>query len=253
MRFLSIILVLGVLVSRAEAATTASDLMAASIPPKAAQLLASPNFATGTFTTLTATTGTITTLSSTTGTITTAGITTGNVGALNVSGASNFTGNLIQKTDDGGLLTDTVDTADNQCIFVGSAGAIGVTRGSHLRACGNEDATVPGAIQLTGGQVATGHVSLVTNHASATSIIYGGNGAPGITVAATEVLLASTHTLRSANAGSIGWSIVAGADTACTATCTSACVMGFADTGGVDAAVDCADATADSCLCAGPS
>lgn len=51
----------------------------------------------------------------------------------------------------------------------------------------------------------------------------------------------------------VGWSVVAGANTACNTTCTNACVVGF-DTGlGGSDLVDCADATADRCLCAGAS
>jgi hypothetical protein len=53
----------------------------------------------------------------------------------------------------------------------------------------------------------------------------------------------------SSAAGTIGWSMVAGANTACTTTCTSDCVFGFDAAGAV--IVDCADATADRCICAG--
>lgn len=71
-----------------------------------------------------------------------------------------------------------------------------------------------------------------------------------ITSAATDF----SGTVTSSATGTIGWSIVAGANTACTITCTSACVMGF-DDGAADAetVVDCADAAADKCLCAGAS
>ncbi len=51
----------------------------------------------------------------------------------------------------------------------------------------------------------------------------------------------------------LGWAVVAGADTACNTTCTSACVFGV-NTAATEAdIVDCADATADECLCAGAS
>ena len=53
--------------------------------------------------------------------------------------------------------------------------------------------------------------------------------------------------------GDIGWSVVAGANTACNTTCTNACVFGV-NTAATEAdIVDCADATADECLCAGAS
>jgi hypothetical protein len=55
-------------------------------------------------------------------------------------------------------------------------------------------------------------------------------------------------------ANDMGWTINSGADTACTTTCTSACIVGF-DNGAADAEalVSCASATADVCLCAGAS
>lgn len=49
---------------------------------------------------------------------------------------------------------------------------------------------------------------------------------------------------------SMGWSVVAGANTACTTTCTNAAVLGF-DTAVSATPVGPADATADLCLCAG--
>lgn len=49
----------------------------------------------------------------------------------------------------------------------------------------------------------------------------------------------------------IGWPVVAGADTACNTTCTQACVFGVNTASLVADIVDCADATADECLCAG--
>ena len=56
------------------------------------------------------------------------------------------------------------------------------------------------------------------------------------------------------NANDLAWAVVAGANTACTTTCTSACVVGFDDgAADVENMVDCADATADKCLCAGAS
>jgi hypothetical protein len=62
-----------------------------------------------------------------------------------------------------------------------------------------------------------------------------------------------TGTVTSSNSTTIGWSVVAGANTACSTTCTSACVMGV-NTAATEAdIVDCADATADECLCAGAS
>ena len=72
--------------------------------------------------------------------------------------------------------------------------------------------------------------------------------------AATGTSLTVTGDIKSSAATTIGWSVVAGADTACSTTCTNACVVGF-DDGAADAEnmVDCASATADKCLCAGSS
>ncbi len=55
------------------------------------------------------------------------------------------------------------------------------------------------------------------------------------------------------NANSMGWSPKNGTNTACNTTCISGCVVGFASGGASDGTiVACSDATADSCLCAGP-
>lgn len=48
----------------------------------------------------------------------------------------------------------------------------------------------------------------------------------------------------------IGWTVKAGANTACNTTCTFACVIGE-DTSVLGSFVDCTDATADRCICAG--
>lgn len=70
--------------------------------------------------------------------------------------------------------------------------------------------------------------------------------------AATGTSLAVTGSITSSAATTIGWSVVSGADAACSSTCTNACVFGF-DNGAADAEalVDCADTTADVCVCAG--
>lgn len=60
-----------------------------------------------------------------------------------------------------------------------------------------------------------------------------------------------TSTLTSSRTTDFGWTAVAGANTACNTTCTSACVFG---TDSVTAGILlCTDATADVCLCAGSS
>ena len=65
--------------------------------------------------------------------------------------------------------------------------------------------------------------------------------------------LSATGEITSSNSTTIGWTVQAGANQACTTTCTSACVFGV-NTAATEAdIVDCADATADECLCAGAS
>ena len=65
-----------------------------------------------------------------------------------------------------------------------------------------------------------------------------------------------TGTMSNTNTASMGFSVVTGANTACTTTCTSAAVVGF-DTGTLGVSlphmVGTADASADECLCAGGS
>ena len=51
----------------------------------------------------------------------------------------------------------------------------------------------------------------------------------------------------------LGWAVVAGANTACNTTCTSACIFGVNNAATEADIVDCSDAAADECLCAGAS
>lgn len=65
-----------------------------------------------------------------------------------------------------------------------------------------------------------------------------------------------TGTVRSSATADIGWSFVDATDNqACNTGCASACVFGIANATGtaVTALLGCADATADSCICAGSS
>jgi len=62
-----------------------------------------------------------------------------------------------------------------------------------------------------------------------------------------------TGTFRVSKAETVNWELKAQLNTACTTTCTYACVMGFATNTGGDSIVSCTDATADKCICAGPN
>lgn len=70
------------------------------------------------------------------------------------------------------------------------------------------------------------------------------------TVAVTGAISATT-TITSSSATTLGWSVVTGANTACSTTCTTACVFGQDSGDANKPIVDCADATADRCVCAG--
>ena len=52
---------------------------------------------------------------------------------------------------------------------------------------------------------------------------------------------------------SIGWSVQSSANQACNTTCVTPCVVGINSAILVADVVDCADATADKCVCAGAS
>lgn len=71
-----------------------------------------------------------------------------------------------------------------------------------------------------------------------------GSTAPGSTLD----IVGQTRTI---NTNSIGWSVVAGANTDCNTTCTFGCVLGFANAVAGASPVGCTDGTADNCLCAG--
>ena len=94
------------------------------------------------------------------------------------------------------------------------------------------DAGVTDALTISGGTI--------------NSSIIGGT----TPAAATVTTLTATGAVTFSSTTNIGWSIVSGANTACNTTCTNACVHGW-DTASGEVAVDCADATADKCLCAG--
>lgn len=93
------------------------------------------------------------------------------------------------------------------------------------------DADVPDALTISGGTV--------------NNTVIGG----AVPAAGHFTDMDATGTITSSAVGTLGWSVVAVANQACTATCTSACVMGFDDA--TPTMVDCADAAADKCLCAG--
>lgn len=81
-----------------------------------------------------------------------------------------------------------------------------------------------------------------------------GSATPAAVLTLTQAKAANfTGAITSSATSDVGWAVVAGADTACNTTCTSACVFGV-NTAATEAdIVACTDNTADECLCAGAS
>ena len=67
----------------------------------------------------------------------------------------------------------------------------------------------------------------------------------------TGVVVVAPNAAQSTN--DLGWTVQGGANTACNTTCTSACVFGVNVQATEADITACSDATADECLCAGPS
>jgi hypothetical protein len=79
------------------------------------------------------------------------------------------------------------------------------------------------------------------------------NGNTLIALAASDNSATFIGPLIDTRSSNVGWSIVTGANTACNTTCTNACVFGQDTDAATKPIVDCADATADRCTCAGSS
>ena len=194
-----------------------------------------------------------------TGTLDVTGITT-LTGNLNINGYATTTAASGNFATEGTLTVSTDGVGKDVIFYSGTAGdnftwdaseevlnLTGTNGQTALNvADGNvaitDDLAVTGNTALTGTLGVTGATTLIGDlyvNGYATTTAASGNFA-------TEGTIVSTKTTN------IGWSVVAGADTACNTTCTNACVLGF-DEGAADAEtiVDCADTTADKCLCAG--
>lgn len=97
----------------------------------------------------------------------------------------------------------------------------------------------------------TGATFTVLPGATAFRFVNAANNAVNLSIADAGALTARS-TFTSSATSDIGWSVVAGANTACNTTCTFACVSGF-DSGSSNIPVACSSALADVCLCAGAS
>lgn len=140
----------------------------------------------------------------------------------------------------------TVENGTAGQLIIADTDAAGPFMAAHVDLSGNSTDNFA-AVKLDFG--ANG---LIVSTSPATTVSNPRTWTTRLTVNTTTVTTPSTIT--SSGTGSIGWSVVVAANTACNTTCTNACVVGFA-TGAVgtdtERPVDCTDATADRCLCAG--
>ena len=156
------------------------------------------------------------------------------------------------------LLTVAEPTTDQTITLPNQTGTIALTSSNVATAtalaadptdCGaNAFATAIAASgNLTCGAVGDDGVTdaLTVSGGTVNNSIIGGVAA----AAGTFTILAATTSITSSATGSIGWSVVAAADQACSTTCTNACVFGQDSTS--KDIVDCSNATADVCVCAG--
>jgi len=155
--------------------------------------------------------------------------------------------------DEAGIVTITA--ADNNAV----ADLTVVPGGAAAMVVGSADATTlnltnNGAMTL--GSATTDSITVTTAGTVAiegTGTITIGTGTVTSVPIVTDGGTVTVDGSVTSDANDLGWNVVAGANTACTTTCTSACVFGV-NTAATEAdIVDCADATADECLCAGAS
>lgn len=159
-------------------------------------------------------------------------------GDAGVTAAQNFT-----------LSGSTSDADDDSTIFINAGGAASQTRGAGILFYGNEAAGTPGELNLNSGSIATSDVII-----TATDDFRVRDFADASSLTIDVATKASTFggTVTSTATSDLGWSAVNAANQACNTTCTSACVFGM-NTGALGNFVGCADATADTCICAGAS
>ncbi len=120
--------------------------------------------------------------------------------------------------------------ATNNFVILDESGDVRISRGSLIFDASASE-IVPGATSLTFRNRADDAANLGITDAGAITI---------------------RNTLTSSRTTDLGWTAVNAANQACNTTCTSACVFGM-NTGALGNFVGCADATADTCICAGAS
>lgn len=99
------------------------------------------------------------------------------------------------------------------------------------------------------GQGVFSGATVVATSINATSVNSSSISASGIVAVSGAVTIAAS--LNTTSTQSLGWNIVSASNQACSTTCQTACVMGFAADVTGSNPVDCGNSTADSCLCGG--
>lgn len=142
----------------------------------------------------------------------------------------------------------TSDTDDDSTLIITPGGGSGTDRGFRILGYGNEAAGAGGAF-ITTGNVATADLNIGAQD----DIIFEDlSGADSLVIDTATKAAGFTGAVTSSATGALGWAPVAGANTACNTTCTSACVFGI-DSAAPQTWLACTNATADMCLCAGAS
>lgn len=146
----------------------------------------------------------------------------------------------------------TADGDDDAYVCLASGSACSRNGGAYIIANGNELASVGGDLELSTGAGA-GDVMYFYQAANAEMTIAASDTTiPTNNLVVTAGNVSTGGTVTSSRATDLGWSAVNAANQACNTTCTSACVFGM-NTGALGDFVGCADATADTCICAGAS
>jgi len=183
------------------------------------------------------------------------------LGILRLSTAGSEDGDLvIRGMNDGTMRSIANFTGDDESLYMSGniilgGGRIDICDGicDPDAATGDGDLYVEGNLEVDGSICIEGSTggpcteSLGNLQVEDGSICVGNAGCdPG-----TDGTILIEGDFTSSDTGDLGWSVQTGANTACTATCTNACVFGFDD--GVDTVVSCSSTAADTCVCAGAS
>ena len=147
------------------------------------------------------------------------------------------------------ISSSTSDADDDTRLILTGGGAVGITRGGHLIMSGNEEATVgtAGWVEIKSGNIADTQIGL-SNGSSSSLIVFRNSSGTKM-----WEFNDSGGMIGNSGVSSIGWTVVAGANTACTTTCTTPCIFGVNNAATEADIVSCSDNTADECLCGGPN